>query len=191
VLEIARPLLQQGRKQILEGWIREDKVECSEELGDLVREFDPHLALQVNMKINNPQKVLVGLMETGQHDKVRAYCAQTGITPDYMTLIRQLSVSSIDSALSVAKQAGKNVDINAVADIFLGQHNLQAATAYLLEVLKENLPEQGHLQTKLLELNIIQAPQVAETIFQTDLFSHYDKIKIAQLCDRLKCSKEP
>ena len=183
-VEIARPLLQQGRKQILEGWIVQDKIECSDELGDLVREFDPHLALQVNMKINNPQKVLVGLMETGQYDKVRAYCAQTGISPDYMSMIRQLAGSNIDSALTVAKQAGKNVDINTVADIFLGQHNLQAATAYLLEVLKENLPEQGHLQTKLLELNIIQAPQVAETIFQTDLFSNYDKVKIAQLCEQ-------
>jgi clathrin heavy chain len=184
VLEIARPLLQQGRKQILEGWVREDKVECSEELGDLVREFDPHLALQVNMKINNPQKVLVGLMETGQYEKVKQYCAQNGISPDYMTIIRQLAATNIDSALVLAKQAGKNVDINAVADIFLYQHNLQAATAYLLEVLKDNLPEQGHLQTKLLELNIVQAPQVAETIFQTDMFSHYDKIKIAQLCEQ-------
>ena len=184
VLEIARPLLQQGRKQILEAWIREDKVECSEELGDLVREFDALLALQVNMKINNPQKVLVGLMETGQYDKVKQYCLQTGISPDYMNLIRQLSISNIDSALTLAKQAGKSVDINAVADIFLSQHNLQAATAYLLEVLKDNSQDQGHLQTKLLELNIVQAPQVAETIFQTDMFSYYDKIRIAKLCEQ-------
>ncbi|OMJ87695.1 hypothetical protein SteCoe_10539 [Stentor coeruleus] len=184
VLEIARPLLQQGRKQILEAWVREDKVECSEELGDLVREFDPHLALQVNMKINNPQKVLIGLMETGQYNKVEQYCNQTGISPDYMSIIRQLAVTNIDSALTLAKQAGKSVDINAVTDIFLSQNNLQAATAYLLEVLKDNLSEQGHLQTKLLELNIVQAPQVAETIFQTDMFSHYDKIRIAQLCEQ-------
>ena len=184
VLEIARPLLQQGRKQILEAWVREDKVECSEELGDLVREYDPHLSLQVNMKINNPQKVLVGLMETGQYDKVKQYCSTNGITPDYLSIIKQLAVTNVDSALTLAKQAGKSVDINAVADIFLYQHNLQAATAYLLEVLRDNLPEQGHLQTKLLELNIVQAPQVAETIFQTDMFTNYDKIKIAQLCEQ-------
>lgn len=183
-LEIARPLLQQGRKQILQTWIQQDKIECSDELGDLVREFDPHLALEINTKVGNPQKVLVGLVETGQYDKVRQYCQQNNIAPDYMSIIRQLASTNPDAALNVAKQAGKNVDINAVSDLFLSQHNLQGATSYLLEVLKEDSPDQGHLQTKLLEMNIIQAPQVAETIFQTDMFSNYDKIRIAQLCEQ-------
>lgn len=36
-LELCRPVLQQGRKQLLEKWLKEDKLECSEELGDLVK----------------------------------------------------------------------------------------------------------------------------------------------------------
>ena len=32
----------------------------------------------------------------------------------------------------------------------------------------------------------MQAPVVAETIFQTDMFSHYDKVKIAQLCEQAR-----
>lgn len=55
-LELARPVLVQGRKQLLEKWLKEDKVcrsgtylmlplrpaqlECSEELGDIVRQHD-------------------------------------------------------------------------------------------------------------------------------------------------------
>ncbi|VDQ03073.1 unnamed protein product [Trichobilharzia regenti] len=37
-LELCRPVLQQGRKQLLEKWLKEDKLECSEELGDLVKQ---------------------------------------------------------------------------------------------------------------------------------------------------------
>jgi len=183
-LEIARPLLQQGRKQFLENWIREDKIESSEELADLVREFDPQLSLQINMKTNNPQRVLMGLMETGQHDKAKQYAQQHGIAPDYMSMIRQLAATNPDSAVDLAKRAGKNADINAVADIFFNQNNLQAATSYLLDVLSDDSSDQGHLQTKLLEKTITHAPQVAETIFQTDMFSHYDKVRIAGLCEQ-------
>lgn len=46
-LELCRPVLQQGRKQLLEKWLKEDKLECSEELGDLVKAADPTLALSV------------------------------------------------------------------------------------------------------------------------------------------------
>ena len=39
-LELARPVLVQGRKQLLEKWLKEDKLTCSEALGDLVRAHD-------------------------------------------------------------------------------------------------------------------------------------------------------
>ena len=31
-------MLAQGKKQLIEKWLKEDKLECSEELGELVRE---------------------------------------------------------------------------------------------------------------------------------------------------------
>ena len=43
-LELCRPVLAQGRKQLLEKWLKEDKLECSEELGDMVKAADPTLA---------------------------------------------------------------------------------------------------------------------------------------------------
>ena len=48
-----------------------------------------------------------------------------------------------------------------------------------------NLPEQGALQTKLFEINLLGgAPQVVEGIFAAEMFSHYDRPRIAQLCAR-------
>lgn len=57
-LELCRPVLAQGRKQLLEKWLKEDKLECSEELGDLVKQTDPTLALSVYLRANVPNKVL-------------------------------------------------------------------------------------------------------------------------------------
>lgn len=56
-LELCRPVLQQGRKQLMEKWLKEDKLECSEELGDLVKQADPTLALSVYLRANVPNKV--------------------------------------------------------------------------------------------------------------------------------------
>lgn len=58
-LELCRPVLQQGRKQLLEKWLKEDKLECSEELGDLVKQADLTLALSVYLRANIPNKVWV------------------------------------------------------------------------------------------------------------------------------------
>lgn len=50
-------MLLQGRKQLLEKWLKEEKLECSEELGDLVKQADPTLALSVYLRANVPAKV--------------------------------------------------------------------------------------------------------------------------------------
>ena len=62
----SKPVLQQGRKQLLEKWPKEDKLECSEELGDLVKAADPTLALSVYLRANVPNKVIQCFAETGQ-----------------------------------------------------------------------------------------------------------------------------
>jgi len=58
-LELCRPVLQQGRKALLEKWLKEEKLECSEELGDLVKQADPTLGLSVYLRANVPNKVRV------------------------------------------------------------------------------------------------------------------------------------
>lgn len=66
----------------------------------------------------------------------------------------------------------------------MGSNMVQQATSFLLDALKDNKPEQGPLQTRLLEMNLVNAPQVAEAILSNDMFSHYDRPRIANLCEK-------
>ncbi|KAJ7745002.1 hypothetical protein DFH07DRAFT_963540 [Mycena maculata] len=43
---------------------------------------------------------------------------------------------------------------------FMSQNMIQPATSFLLDALKENRPEQGPLQTRLLEMKLVHAPQL-------------------------------
>lgn len=53
-VELVRPVLQQNRKHLLEKWLNEEKLECTEELGDIARPFDVALALKVRAVILMP-----------------------------------------------------------------------------------------------------------------------------------------
>jgi clathrin heavy chain len=59
----------------------------------------------------------------------------------------------------------------------MSQNMIQPATS-LLDALKDNKPEQGPLQTRLLEMNLIHAPQVADAILGNKMFTHYDHLMI-------------
>ena len=187
-LELVKPVLQQNRKHLLEKWLSENKLECSEELGDIVRPHDVSLALSIYLRANAAQKVVAGFAETGQFDKILPYAKQSGYQPDFNQLLQHIvrvnpeKGSEFASAL-VNQEGGPLVDIERVVDVFQSQGMLQQATAFLLDVLKDNKPEQGHLQTRLMEMNLINAPQVADAILGNEMFSYYDKARIAQLCE--------
>ncbi|XP_016099575.1 clathrin heavy chain 1-like [Sinocyclocheilus grahami] len=72
-VELCRPVLQQGRTQLLEKWLKGEKLECSEELGDLVRAADITLALSVYLRANVPAKVIQCFAETAQFQKIVLY----------------------------------------------------------------------------------------------------------------------
>jgi clathrin heavy chain len=56
-VELARLVLQQNKKQLLDTWMAEDKLECSEELGDMLQQMDPDMALRVWIKARANPKV--------------------------------------------------------------------------------------------------------------------------------------
>src|SRR5882762_1021869 len=66
----------------------------------------------------------------------------------------------------------------------MSQNMIQPATSFLLDALKENKPEEGALQTRLLEMNLVHAPQVADAILGNEMFTHYDRPRIANLCEK-------
>ncbi|THH15617.1 hypothetical protein EW146_g4889 [Bondarzewia mesenterica] len=188
-VELARPVLQQGRKQLLEKWLKENKLTCSEELGDIVRLHDMTLALSVYLRANVPNKVIACFAETGQTEKILLYAKKTGYTPDYVSLLQHIMRTNPEKGAEFATQlandeTGPLIDVERVVDIFMSQNMIQPATSFLLDALKENKPEQGHLQTRLLEMNLIHAPQVADAILGNEMFTHYDRPRIANLCEK-------
>ena len=99
-------------------------------------------------------------------------------------MVRISPEKGAEFASQLAKnEGGPLISIDRVVDIFQSQGMIQQATAFLLDVLSNDLPEEGHMQTKLLEMNLLNAPQVADAILGNEMFHHYDKARIAQLCE--------
>ncbi|XP_048742391.2 clathrin heavy chain 1 isoform X2 [Ostrea edulis] len=187
-LELCRPVLQQGRKQLLEKWLKEDKLECSEELGDLVKTVDQNLALSVYLRANVPAKVIQCFAETGQFQKIVMYSKKVNYAPDYIFLLRSLMRINPEQALQFAQMLVEDdeplADLNQIVDVFMEMNLIQQCTSFLLDALKNNRPSEGPLQTRLLEMNLMSAPQVADAILGNQMFTHYDKAHIAQLCEK-------
>ncbi|XP_011948812.1 PREDICTED: clathrin heavy chain 2 isoform X7 [Cercocebus atys] len=187
-LELCHLVLQQGRKQLLEKWLKEDKLECSEELGDLVKTTDPMLALSVYLRANVPSKVIQCFAETGQFQKIVLYAKKVGYTPDWIVLLRSVMKISPEQGLQFSQMLVQDeeplADINQIVDIFMENSLIQQCTSFLLDALKNNRPAEGLLQTWLLEMNLVHAPQVADAILGNKMFTHYDRAHIAQLCEK-------
>jgi hypothetical protein len=67
---------------------------------------------------------------------------------------------AVSMAKMIAKQVPPPIAINTMADLFLQRNMVREGTAFLLEALSSDKQEEGPLQTKLLEINLITNPQV-------------------------------
>lgn len=150
---------------------------------------DTQLALSVYLRANVPHKVVASFAELGQFDKILLYSKKVDYKPDYAQLLQHLVRTNPEKGAEFATQLyndenGPLVDLERVVDIFMSQNMLQQATSFLLDALKENKPEQGGLQTRLLEMNLVNAPQVADAILGNEMFSYYDRPRIANLAEK-------
>lgn len=75
-VELAKLVLSQGKKHLLDNWIRDDKLEASEELGDLMSQQagDDDLALTIYERAGISNKVVSGYAVKGEFDKMTQYC---------------------------------------------------------------------------------------------------------------------
>ena len=128
-LELCRFVLQQGRNQLLQKWLQEDKLECSEELGDIVKAADPTLALSIYLRANVPNKVIQCFAETGQFQKIVLYAKKVGYTPDYVFLLRNVMRANPKQGAAFAQMLVADdeplADINQIVDIFMEQNMVQ------------------------------------------------------------------
>jgi clathrin heavy chain len=189
-IEVAKPVLQQQRLPLLEKWLKDDKLQASETLGDLIMPHDAGMALSVYLRAECHGKAIQCFVQRGEYEKIVPYSTSVGFKMDYSQMLNQLLFNNPQGALDLAKglvnaDGGPLIDIQQTAEAFLSSNRVQETTAFLLEALKDNKSEHAYLQTKLLEINLIGgAPQVADAIMQQGILTHYDRPHIGKLCEK-------
>ena len=68
-------------------------------------------------------------------------------------------------------------------DVFVEVNMIQECTKFLLDALKNNRPAEGPLQTRLLELNLLSNPHVADAILGESRFSPLSPLLSCSLSD--------
>ena len=187
--ELARLVLAQNKKHLLEGWLKDGKLEACEPVGDALKAAgDVDRALEVYRACGAQAKVVEALAAKGDFAELSQYASQSGAAPNYVALLQKLMMDSPDAAVSLAKQVvkqpGSGVEVGAAADLFLQRNMVREATAFLLDALSADDAAQGALQTKLLEINLVTAPQVADAIMAAGTLTHYDRPRVAQLAEK-------
>eukprot|EP01006_Ploeotia_vitrea_P038806 TRINITY_DN66279_c7_g9_i1.p1 TRINITY_DN66279_c7_g9~~TRINITY_DN66279_c7_g9_i1.p1 ORF type:complete len:1733 (+),score=1150.79 TRINITY_DN66279_c7_g9_i1:482-5680(+) len=205
-IELARPVLNKKSPaglQHIQNWLKEDKLECSEDLGDLLKQYDIKLALSVFLRAKVPEKVIGCFLAMGAQapddaaaraafQNIFKYSKQADFQPDYALLVQQLLRFNRERAkdlglLLIRNEDGPRVDVQTLVNTFMQANDVKNTTNILLEYLRGrgDREEDADLQTKLLEINLMSMPQVANAIMESEdySFSHYDKVKIAQLCE--------
>ena len=147
-LELARPVLAQNRKHLLEKWMGEGKLGCSEQLGDLVRLHDLALAQRIYQEAGASQKVIAAMAETGNFDQIISYSRSVGYTPDYNALLQHIVRVSPEKgaefATSLAREDASLIDVDRAVDIFQSQGMIQQEGRRLLACLAtERCPQRG------------------------------------------------
>ncbi|CAA9990983.1 clathrin heavy chain, putative [Plasmodium knowlesi strain H] len=231
-VELVKPVVLQKKKEYLEKWIKDDKLTCSEELGDLVKVLDLRLALNIYLRCGAHNKIISTYCLLNMFNNVLSYLnnfknfsfdfvsifivivnyeSQYSNEKDGSSTMTDISGSSKNEAMDFFNDSSNSTndsrqgkgsnnevavqyvkflcennipfDINNIIDYLLSKKKLQEATSILLDFLKDNKPEHKNLQTKLFEFNLYNNVQVAETLFQMDIFTYYDKNRIAYLCE--------
>lgn len=189
-VELCRYVLSIGKKPLIEKWLQEEKLECTEELGDLVKPHDAVLALSIYLRANVPAKVIVSFAESGQYNNIIVYAKRVNFQPDYIWLLGNIMRANPPAAQAFAQQllmdeSGPLADVNQIVDLFVQRGLIPDATSILLDYLKPDLPEHGELQTRLLEINLTPATaQVADLLLSREMFHHYDRQRVAVLCEK-------
>ena len=186
-MELCGPVLLQGRLELVKNWVTAGKLDNSEELGDMVGKYDKGLALKIYQDGQIHRKVVQILNEQGRMDEATKYAQAKGIPIDYSESIRSMMDINPEGALQFAKklyEKDKNLNVHQIADMFLQRNRIQEFTSLLFDCMRENKPEDGPYQTKVLEVNIMIAPQIVESILQMKIWRLYNKPKIAALCEQ-------
>ena len=130
----------------------------------------------------------------GHWEKVMEYAKKENSQPQYPSLLRFLHQAKREDAQPFAFMLSKEGKItpDEVMSIFMQPGpgrgpDVESAVGFLLKYLSErgDRDEDAQLQTRLLELSLTGAPQVADAIMDSSEFNFtkYDKMYFARMCE--------
>jgi len=196
-LELAFIMSQSGKINSMEKWLKEDKLECSEELGDFFRPLNVQIALGVYIRAKAHTKAIACMIDTGQTKRIAEYAKRVGLDINHIDLVNQVSQYNSQAALVLASHAhAANAlviasdrrkeelkSVEQMLNMFLGKGMLNEAANYALDNLLDT-PEDGKLQTRILVALFMNMPRVGEQILAQDIWHYYDQHKVGMLCER-------
>ncbi|SPO24218.1 uncharacterized protein UTRI_03486 [Ustilago trichophora] len=153
-LELARPVLNQGRKHSLEEWRKESKIECSENLGALSTSTAWAWHGGRRSESMSSARSLPASLRPGIFDKIVLYAKKVGYTPDYAALLPTQCP----------------------------HHPGEGPPASCSTPSRITSPSKLTSRHVFLEMNLVNAPQVADSSLGDEVFTHYDRPRIANLC---------
>lgn len=196
-VELAKQLVSSNKVNLLEKWIKEEKVDFSEEFGDVVRQASPVIALAIFIKAGVHEKVIQCMVQTGQTAKVALYAKKVGLNVTHRDLVDIAARFNPQAALDIANNSGNALvladparrkqsieDVKKMVDMFLSKGMLNEATSHAMDNLKDDDPAEGPIQTKILKACLANAPAVADGILSQDIWHQFDSFAIAMQCER-------
>jgi clathrin heavy chain len=181
-VELAKPILKKGSAkgiQQLKQWLKDEQLEPSEQLGNLLKGSNVTLALSVYLHANVPEKVIGCFLQLGAQEsdedkakklfmKAIEYAAESKFEPDYAHLTAQLARANREKAkdfalMLIAHEDGDKLDINQALSTFMGLHDVKSSTSLLLAYLapRGDRDEDADRQTRLFEMNLLTDPRRA------------------------------
>lgn len=145
-IELTQLLLSQNRKNAFEKLMNENKLEYSEGLGDLIATQDPNLALEIYKKANIALKVVSTLGSLGRVDEANRYAQERGLNMDYTNMIRSSVLTNPQQAVTLAKTmvaTNPSTNVHQIAEIFGQAGKFKEMSAFLVDCMKANRPEDG------------------------------------------------
>jgi len=189
-IELCKIVIRLNKSNLIENWIKKEQLTPSEALGDVCKP-DPRIALAIYLRANVSEKIVASFAEINQFDKLQAYCQKFSYTPNWMqiiTIVAKTSPDKIDPLLNyVANSVHPLTDVQPVIQMLLQFQLYKQATGFLIDVLYgHNSEEDSELQTLLFEITLKNPSlrKLAEELFTKNIFTFYDRQKVASLCEQ-------
>ncbi|KII68857.1 Clathrin heavy chain 1 [Thelohanellus kitauei] len=185
-MEICNMAFLQNKMTFLQHCFIDDKLECTKELGDLVRPHNLELASSIYLKANCHDKVVEYFAEMGEFQKITRYCKRVKHLPDYTEILHSIIYKKSKYALKLSVFALRDyerLDLEKIGNFFMDVNAEKQYLIFMSRALTKNLPKHAKLQTEFLEKALELDPQIAEKMIVKKILTHFDKKRIVKACE--------